>query len=105
MSFDRGRVERQHNAVFARLGQRFEDCAPSSSLAYSTTERWSLARGTIRFAFRSSLLVTMMIAICGITIVLSLARNLQHELTISLAIGLATVPLVAMGPPALARSD
>ena len=32
MSFDRGRVERQHNAVFARLGQRFEDCAPSSSL-------------------------------------------------------------------------
>ena len=32
MSFNRGRVERQHDAVFARLGQRFEDCAPSSSL-------------------------------------------------------------------------
>ncbi len=32
MSFNRGRVERQYDAVFARLGQRFEDCAPSSSL-------------------------------------------------------------------------
>ena len=32
VSFNRGRVERQHNAVFARLGQRFEDCTPSSSL-------------------------------------------------------------------------
>ncbi|MHC2584537.1 hypothetical protein ACVI1J_003280 [Bradyrhizobium diazoefficiens] len=32
VSFNRGRVERQYDAVFARLGQRFEDCAPSSSL-------------------------------------------------------------------------
>jgi hypothetical protein len=32
MSFDRGRVERQHDAVFARLGQRLEDCAPSFTL-------------------------------------------------------------------------
>jgi hypothetical protein len=32
MSFDRGRVERQHNTVFAGLGQRFENCGPSSSL-------------------------------------------------------------------------
>ena len=32
MSFDRGRVERQHDGIFARLGQRFEDCAPSFAL-------------------------------------------------------------------------
>jgi hypothetical protein len=29
MSFDRGRIERQHKFIFARLGQRFKDCAPS----------------------------------------------------------------------------
>ena len=33
MSFNRGRVERQDDGIFARLGKRFEDCAPSFSLA------------------------------------------------------------------------
>ena len=32
MSFDRGRVERQRDGIFAELGQRFKDCAPSSAL-------------------------------------------------------------------------
>jgi len=32
MSFDRGRVERQRDGVFAGLGQRFKDRAPSSAL-------------------------------------------------------------------------
>jgi len=32
MSFDRGRVERQRDGIFAKLGQRFKDCAPSSAL-------------------------------------------------------------------------
>ena len=30
-SFDRGRVERQCNSIFAGAGQRFKDCAPSPS--------------------------------------------------------------------------
>jgi hypothetical protein len=32
VSFDRGRVQRQHDGIFARLGQRFKDCAPSAAL-------------------------------------------------------------------------
>ena len=32
MSFDRGRVERQRDGIFAGLGQRFKDRAPSSAL-------------------------------------------------------------------------
>lgn len=63
--------------------------------AYSAKGRWSLARGVIRFAFLRSFLVATVIAICGIAIILSLATNARHEMTISLAIGLATVPLVA----------
>jgi hypothetical protein len=31
VSFDRGRVERRHDSIFARLGQRFKDGAPSSA--------------------------------------------------------------------------
>ena len=31
MSFDRGRVERQRDGIFAKFGQRFKDCAPSSA--------------------------------------------------------------------------
>ena len=32
VSFDRGRIERQHDGIFARVGQRFKDCTPSSAL-------------------------------------------------------------------------
>jgi hypothetical protein len=32
VSFDRGRVERQRDGIFAGLGQRFKDCAPSPAL-------------------------------------------------------------------------
>jgi hypothetical protein len=32
VSFDRSRVERQHDGIFATLGQRFKDGAPSSAL-------------------------------------------------------------------------
>jgi len=32
VSFDRGRVERQHHSVFARLCQSFKDCVPSAAL-------------------------------------------------------------------------
>ena len=64
--------------------------------AYSAKGQWSLARGVIRFAFQRSFLVAMAIAICSIAIVLSLGRNFGHEMTVSLAIGLAIVPLVAL---------
>lgn len=64
--------------------------------AYSTTGRWSLARGVIGFAFRRSSLVAMIIAVLGIPLVLAVSRNPNDELTISLAIGLATVPLVSL---------
>ena len=60
--------------------------------AYCATEQWSLARGIIRFAFGRSLLVAMVIAICGTATVLSLADGLPYEL----AIGMATIPLVAL---------
>jgi len=32
VSFDRGRVEREHHGIFARSSQRFKDCAPSAAL-------------------------------------------------------------------------
>jgi O-antigen/teichoic acid export membrane protein/thymidylate kinase len=64
--------------------------------AYSAKERWSLTRGVIRFAFQRSFLVATAITICGIAVVLSLARNIGHEMTISIVIGLATVPLIAL---------
>jgi O-antigen/teichoic acid export membrane protein len=60
--------------------------------AYCATAQWSLARGLIRFAFGRSFLVSMVIAICGIAIVLSLVDGFPHEL----AIGIATVPMVAL---------
>ena len=64
--------------------------------AYSAKGQWSLARGVIRFAFRRSFLVAMAIAICGIAVVLSFGSNFGQEMTSSLAIGLAIVPLVAL---------
>lgn len=64
--------------------------------AYSTTGRWSLARGVIGFAFRRSSLIAVIIAILGIPIVLFVAGHPRDEMTISLAIGLATVPLVSL---------
>ena len=64
--------------------------------AYSVKGQWSLARGVIRFAFKRSFLVAMAIAISGIVIVLPLERSFGREMVISLAIGLAIVPLVAL---------
>ena len=64
--------------------------------AYSSTERWSLARGVVGFAFRRSFIVSLVIAGGEIAVVLALADHMQHELAVSLAIGLATVPLFAL---------
>ena len=64
--------------------------------AYSSTDRWSLARGVVGFAFRRSFIVSLVIASCEIAIVLALADHMQHELAVSLAIGLATVPLFSL---------
>jgi O-antigen/teichoic acid export membrane protein/thymidylate kinase len=64
--------------------------------AYSATGQWPLARGVIQFAFGRSLLVGMLIAICGVATALFLAETLQRELAVSLAVGMATVPLVAL---------
>lgn len=64
--------------------------------AYSVKGQWSLARGVIRFAFKRSFFVSMAIAISGIVIVLPLEKSFGREMTISLAIGLAIVPLVAL---------
>ncbi|WP_441231207.1 oligosaccharide flippase family protein [Tardiphaga sp. 215_C5_N2_1] len=64
--------------------------------AYSATGKWPLARGVIQFAFGRSLLVGMLIAICGVATALFLSETLHRELTISLAVGMATVPLVAL---------
>jgi O-antigen/teichoic acid export membrane protein/predicted kinase len=60
--------------------------------AYCATEQWSLARGIIRYAFGRSLLVAMVIALGGAVAEFSLADGFPDEM----AIGLATVPLVAL---------
>jgi O-antigen/teichoic acid export membrane protein len=60
--------------------------------AYCATGQWSLARGLIQFAFRRSFLFAMVIAIGGSVAVLLFAHGFQSEL----AIGMATVPLVAL---------
>jgi O-antigen/teichoic acid export membrane protein/thymidylate kinase len=62
--------------------------------AYSAKEQWSLARGVLRFAFRTSFFVAMMFAISGIVIVSIFAKH--DELTISLQIALAIVPLTVL---------
>ena len=48
MSFDRGRVERQRDGIFAGLGQRFKDCAPSPALS-PTVE--AIVDGRVRAIF------------------------------------------------------
>jgi hypothetical protein len=48
MSFDRGRVERQRDGIFPKLGQRFKDGAPSSALG-PTIE--AIVDGRVRAVF------------------------------------------------------
>jgi len=61
--------------------------------AYSAKEQWSLARGVLQFALRSSLLVAMAISICGATVVSLLPDN---EFTTSLEIAFAILPLTVL---------
>jgi O-antigen/teichoic acid export membrane protein len=63
--------------------------------AYSATGNWSLAHGLIRYALSKALLVAASIAAVGVSIVLYFTQSADHELSISLCIGLATIPLVA----------
>src|ERR1700759_375274 len=48
VSFERRRVERQHDGIFAWLGQRLKDCAPSSALG-PTVE--AIVDGCVRAVF------------------------------------------------------
>ncbi len=64
--------------------------------AYSATGRWSLTYGLIRYAFGRSALLAAVIAIGGIATVFLLPHDANRELTISLVIGIATVPLVTI---------
>jgi hypothetical protein len=48
VSLDRGRVERQRDGIFARLGQRFKDRAPSSALAPAVE---AIVDGRVRAVF------------------------------------------------------
>ena len=48
MSFDRRRVERQHDGIFAWLGQRLKDCAPSSALGPAVE---AIVDGRVRAVF------------------------------------------------------
>lgn len=48
MSFDRGRVERQRDGIFAGLGQRFKDCAPSPALGPAVE---AIVDGRVRAVF------------------------------------------------------
>lgn len=48
MSFNRGRVERQRDGIFAGLGQRFKDRTPSSSLGPAVE---AIVDGRVRAVF------------------------------------------------------
>ena len=48
MSFDRSRVERQRDGIFAGLGQRFKDCAPSPALGPAVE---AIVDGRVRTVF------------------------------------------------------
>lgn len=48
MSFDRGRVERQSDSIFAGLGQRFKDGAPSPALGPAVE---TIVDGRVRAVF------------------------------------------------------
>lgn len=48
MSFDRSRVEREHDTVLARLSQRFEDCEPSPALGTAVE---AIVDGLVRAVF------------------------------------------------------
>ena len=48
MSFNRGRVERKRDGIFAGLGQRFKDRAPSSALGPAVE---AIVNGRVRAVF------------------------------------------------------
>jgi len=62
--------------------------------AYCAKEQWSLVRGILQFAFRSSFSVAMMVTICGIATISLFAQ--PGELTISLKIAFAILPLTVL---------
>ena len=51
MSFDRGRVERQRDGIFAGLSQRFKDCAPSPAFGPAVE---AIVDGRVRAVFRGA---------------------------------------------------
>lgn len=64
--------------------------------AYSAREQWSLARGVIQFAVGWTLAAAIVLAAAGAGIVAVSSNRLQSELTTSMLIGMASVPLVTM---------
>jgi hypothetical protein len=48
VSFNRGRVERQRDGIFAGFGQRFKDCAPSPALGPAVE---AIVDGRVRTVF------------------------------------------------------
>lgn len=61
---------------------------------YVATGQWPLAQGVIRFAFSRTTFVATVIAIGGIATSVGLAHRFSEELTTSMLIGMAAVPLV-----------
>lgn len=64
--------------------------------AYGAKEQWSLARGVIQFGVGWALVAAIVLAGIGAGIVAVSSTRPHTELTISLLIGMATVPLVTM---------
>lgn len=64
--------------------------------AYGAKEQWSLARGVIQFAVGWTLMAAIVLAGIGAGIVAISSARPHSELTTSLLIGMATVPLVTM---------
>ncbi|MBN8939921.1 MAG: polysaccharide biosynthesis C-terminal domain-containing protein [Rhizobiales bacterium] len=64
--------------------------------AYAVNEQWPLARGIILFALKWSLAAALATAVVGAVIVLASSERLHPDLTHSMLIGLAAVPLITM---------
>lgn len=64
--------------------------------AYRAAERWSLMRGAIQFALRRALLAALLVVCIGLLILMWRWDHLEPEFAVSMAIGIATIPLITL---------
>ncbi|SHG42907.1 oligosaccharide flippase family protein [Bradyrhizobium erythrophlei] len=64
--------------------------------AYRASDEWSLMYGSIRFAISRALAAAVMASIAGLVILWLRWNELEPNFAISLAIGIATIPLITL---------